>query len=218
MGCFINKIANHYDNLKIIGNERLIPMWMILNETLIKNSNDKKISPTISRGLMNSILTGRMYPGPLYNIIITRIRDDKDINYKRAAIIKAYLIRKHKVQENITVSLNENSSSIPYQLGRLFAVVEKAQLEGRNINAIKDQYFISASTTPISAFPVLLKLLQYNMPNGRRKISLKKLKDQILQKINMFPKNLSLDEQGEFILGYYHQTQWFYTRKEEKNE
>jgi CRISPR-associated protein Csd1 len=192
---------------------------MILNETVIKNAKDKKISPVLSKSLMNSIFTGRLYPSSLYNAIISRIRADRDINYKRAAIIKACLIRKYKlskIKEDITVSLNENSSSIPYQLGRLFAVLEKAQLEASNINTIKDRYFTSASATPASVFPVLLKLSLHHTAKGERTIYFEKLKGTILQMVDEFPKHLSLDEQGEFILGYYHQTQSFYIKKEDK--
>ena len=36
-----------------------------------------------------------------------------------------------------------------------------------------------------------------------------------MDKINYeFPKTLSLDEQGKFIIGYYHQEQAFYKKKE----
>jgi CRISPR-associated protein Csd1 len=216
---FTSRIADHYNNFKIIGNEKSIPIWMILNETVIKNAKDKKISPVLSKSLMNSIFTGRLYPSSLYNAIISRIRADRDINYKRAAIIKACLIRKYKlskIKEDITVSLNENSSSIPYQLGRLFAVLEKAQLEASNINTIKDRYFTSASATPASVFPVLLKLSLHHTAKGERTIYFEKLKGTILQMVDEFPKHLSLDEQGEFILGYYHQTQSFYIKKEDK--
>ena len=31
-----------------------------------------------------------------------------------------------------------------------------------------------------------------------------------------YPKKLNLDEQGKFILGYYHQVQKRYTKKEEQ--
>ncbi|AWK52121.1 type I-C CRISPR-associated protein Cas8c/Csd1 [Clostridium beijerinckii] len=216
---FTSRIADHYNNLKIIGNEKSIPIWMILNETVIKNAKDKKISPVLSKSLMNSIFTGRLYPSSLYNAIISRIRADRDINYKRVAIIKACLIRKYKlskIKEDITVSLNENSSSIPYQLGRLFAVLEKAQLEANGINTIKDRYFTSASATPASVFPVLLKLSLHHTAKGDRTIYFEKLKGAILQMVDEFPKHLSLDEQGEFILGYYHQTQSFYIKKEDK--
>lgn len=216
---FTSRIADHYNNLNIIGNEKSIPIWMILNETAIKNTKEKKISSVLSKSLMNSIFTGRLYPSSLYNAIISRIRADRDVNYKRAAIIKACLIRKYKLskmKEDITVSLNENSSSIPYQLGRLFAVLEKAQLEASNINTIKDRYFTSASATPASVFPVLLKLSLHHTAKGDRTIYFEKLKGTILQMVDEFPKHLSLDEQGEFILGYYHQTQSFYIKKEDK--
>lgn len=218
---FTSRIADHYNNLNIIGNEKSIPIWMILNETVIKNAKDKKISPVLSKSLMNSIFTGRLYPSSLYNAIISRIRADRDINYKRAAIIKACLIRKYKllkIKGDITVSLNENSSSIPYQLGRLFAVLEKAQKDvNPNLNStIKDRYFTSVSATPASVFPVLLKLSLHHTAKGNSTTYYEKLKGEILQKVSGFPKHLSLDEQGEFILGYYHQTQSFYIKKEDK--
>lgn len=218
---FTSRISEHYRCLNIVGNEKSIPIWMILNETVIKESKQKKISPILGKSLMNSIFTGGEYPSSLYNAIISRIRADRDINYKRAAIIKACLVRKYKLskkKEEITVSLNENSSSTPYQLGRLFAVLEKAQKDvSPNLNStIKDRYFTSASTTPASVFPTLLKLSLHHTSKAEYGISKEKQKGEILQKIDSFPRNLSIDEQGEFILGYYHQNQAFYTKKEDK--
>lgn len=234
---FVKRLADHYSNLDIVGKKAQIPLWVILNETLPKASkhkngdseeNDdknKKVSPALSKNLMNSILTESPYPVSLYNAIISRIRADKDINEVRAAIIKDYLIRKYKFYKNkeeITVSLNENSSSVPYQLGRLFAVLEKAQkeaLDKTTIKAtIKDRYFTSASSTPASVFPVLMKLSMHHTAKAEWGMSLEKQKGEILQKVNQFPKQLSLDEQGEFILGYYHQVQAFYTKNEKKGE
>lgn len=218
---FIKRIANHYENLNIIGNNKPIPIWMILNETIAKKSKDKKISPILSKSLMNSIFNGGLYPSSLYNAIISRIRADGDINYKRTAIIKACLLRKYNLFDkkgDITVSLNEKNSSIAYQLGRLFAVLEKAQKEANpNLNStIKDRYFTSASATPASVFPVLLKLSLHHTSKGERTVYFEKLKGDILQMVDQFPKHLSLDEQGEFVLGYYHQIQSFYTKKEDK--
>jgi len=37
-----------------------------------------------------------------------------------------------------------------------------------------------------------------------------------MSKLEMYPKRLSLEEQGKFILGYYHQTQKKYEKREEK--
>ncbi|MGH4140734.1 type I-C CRISPR-associated protein Cas8c/Csd1 [Clostridium sp.] len=218
---FIKRLANHYNNLKIVGNEKAIPLWIILNETLSKTSTAKKVSPVLSKGLMNSIFSGDLYPASLYNAMISRIRADRDINYKRVAIIKACLMRKYKlskIEEEISVSLNENSSSVPYQLGRLFAVLEKAQKEALGITTIKDRYFTSASATPASVFPVMMKLSLHHTTKAEYGANLENQKGQILDKVNEFPKHLSLNEQGEFIIGYYHQNQAFYVKKDKKGE
>ena len=48
------------------------------------------------------------------------------------------------------------------------------------------------------------------------KMSYEKKLSEIMEKLKLFPKRLSLEEQGEFVLGYYHQTQNFYEKKEDK--
>lgn len=119
------------------------------------------------------------------------------------------------------MGLNENSSNIPYTLGRLFAVYEAVQ-EAANpgINAtIKDKYFNSASATPAVIFPVLDSLCQKHLRKldaGLRVFydrQIGSLKN-ILDETN--PARLSLPEQGSFNLGYYHQKQTRYIKKEDK--
>ena len=119
------------------------------------------------------------------------------------------------------MSLNENSTNVPYTLGRLFAVYEAVQ-EAANpgINAtIKDKYFNSASATPATIFPILDNLAQKHL----RKLDTgyRIGYDRQIGKIkNIFgeayPTRLSLPEQGSFNLGYYHQKQFRYTKKEDK--
>lgn len=214
---FAKRISQHYKDLSIIGNDKSMPIWMVLSETVPKTSKDKKISPVLSKSLMASMFEGRNYPVSLYNTMITRIRADKDINYKRAAIIKAYLNRKNRLsnkEEGITVSLNEESLSIPYQLGRLFAVLEKAQKDAiQNLNTtIKDSYFTSACATPASVFPRLINLSFHHVKKAGYGIKMEKRKAEIIERISKFPTRLSLDEQGEFILGYYHENQDLYKK------
>ena len=45
---------------------------------------------------------------------------------------------------------------------------------------------------------------------------MKKLLTEIMDKLEIYPKRLSLEEQGKFILGYYHQMQKKYKKREEK--
>ena len=83
--------------------------------------------------MLRSILSGSPYPAALFNSVMTRIRAEKNINYVKAAIIKAYLLKAKnnanydKYKEVLTMSLNTKSDYIPYVLGRLFAVLEKTQ-------------------------------------------------------------------------------------------
>lgn len=115
--------------------------------------------------------------------------------------------------------MNENSKEVPYVLGRVFAVLEEIQEKANpGINAtIRDRYFNAACTTPGVVFPVLIRLKNSHI----RK--LEKLKGyyenqivELMAEINEYPKRLTLDEQGEFILGYYHQVQKRFTKKEER--
>ena len=117
------------------------------------------------------------------------------------------------------MSLNEQSANPAYLLGRLFAVLEKAQQEAiGDVNAsIKDRYFSSACASPASVFPVLLRLSQhyiskaeYGYVNDRRIQDILNLLD---VEQNPIPARLTLDQQGVFVLGYYHQRANFYLPK-----
>lgn len=119
------------------------------------------------------------------------------------------------------MSLNKNSTNIPYTLGRLFAIYEAVQ-ESANpgIKAtIKDKYLNSAASTPATIFPVLDNLCQKHL----RKLDtgLRIYYDRQISEVKnileeSYPLRLSLPEQGSFNLGYYHQKQTRYTKKEEQ--
>lgn len=120
------------------------------------------------------------------------------------------------------MGLYEESTNVPYTLGRLFAVLEHIQQEANpGINAtIKDKYFNSAASTPAHIFPLLLDLAQKHLrklSNEGSRISFNKQLGSITEKLGQeFPNRLTLPEQGSFYLGYYHQTQKRYQKKEEK--
>lgn len=153
-----------------------------------------------------------------------RIRAERNITWGRAAILKAfYLKNPHKdcPKEVLTVSLNEASANPAYTLGRLFSLYETVQQAANpGINStIKDKYFNSASAMPASIFPVLNKLYQKHLRKlevGNRVYYDKQVA--VLKEIlgESYPTQMNLAQQGSFDLGYYHQTQKRYTKKEEK--
>jgi len=230
-GDIISKVAEHYSDLDIIGVERLkgmISPWRML-KMLAVQEDAKNIPPLLGGQFLKSILSGQMYPQMLYSLAIARCRTGGEhggVNTIRAAIIKAFLLRQYRIKKqieregNITVSLNENSTNAAYLLGRLFSLLEKVQKDalGNNINAtIRDRYFGAASATPGSVFPLLLRLSRHHISKAEYgNASDKKIQD-VVNGLESFPAHLNMEEQGLFILGYYHQNQANYIKKE-KNE
>lgn len=223
---FIEKVTQHYRDLAIVKrfdkDPDFIPISWILRE-LAPLGDAKRIPPLLGGILMRSILTGMPYPQSLYNALISRIRADQEVNYIRAAMLKACLVRKQRyfnqgTEVKITMALNEESTNIAYRLGRLFALLEKAQEDATpGLNAtIKDRYFGAASATPASVFPILLRLAQHHMAKAEYGRSTDKRIEEVVGEIDRFPAHLNLDEQGLFVLGYYHQRQARFKKVEKK--
>lgn len=227
-GNFVSKVSKHYQDLRIEkqfeSDKEIFSLWRLLNETVSPKANDKATSPLLSGAVLRSILTGTPYPTALFNSIMVRIRAERDINYYKAAIIKAYLLRNSKkFREVLTMSLNEESDNRAYILGRLFAVLEKAQQDasdGQLKSTIKDKYFTSACATPASVFPVLLRLSQHYISKAEfgkaNDIRISKILEKLEIEQNPIPTHLPLDEQGVFVLGYYHQKNALYRKNNEK--
>ncbi|NLO78444.1 MAG: type I-C CRISPR-associated protein Cas8c/Csd1, partial [Methanomicrobiales archaeon] len=77
-------------------------------------------------------------------------------------------------------------------------------------------YFSSASSTPAVVFPVLLKLAQHHINKSDWGFKTNQAIEDILCEVNEFPAFLNLEEQGMFMLGYYHQRKANYQKKSEK--
>ena len=227
-GKLVERVVSHHIDLMI---EKLphapneISLRRILDETVPKKARDRKVNPLLAGAIMRSILLGAPYPQMLYTTILNRIKADGDINYIRVAIIKGCLIRNarneksHIKERMLTMSLNEENTSIGYNLGRLFACLEKVQQDATpKLNAtIKDRYFSSASATPQAVFPVLLRLAQHHIAKSEFGGLRDKEIQEVIGRVDKFPTNLSLEEQGQFVLGYYHQKQDFYKKADKKS-
>jgi CRISPR-associated protein Csd1 len=230
----VEKIMRHYKDLEMVkefdDQHTYLTIQDILKETVSPKASDKEAAPLLAGAVFRSILENTHYPAALYNAIINRVRADQDekytkkINYARAAIIKAYLLRKyrnqleHPIQEVLVMSLNEQSTHPAYVLGRLFAVLEKVQQEaiGEMNASIKDRYFTSACASPASVFPILLRLSQHHISKVGAYYHDKRI-ETILNKLdvenNPIPSHLSLDDQGVFVLGYYHERKDLWTSR-----
>lgn len=224
-GTLMKNVNDHHERLEIAGcRYPVTPLWAMLRETVNMKSTDKSPSPVMAGATARAIFTGTQYPASLLEAAMLRIRAEREITPGRAAILKAYYLKNPTEQcpkEVLTVALNENSTNIPYTLGRLFAVYEEVQEKANpGINAtIKDKYFNSAAATPAVIFPILdnLSLKHLRKLDTGLRIS----KEQQIGQLKCvleesYPIRLSLPEQGSFNLGYYHQKQFRFTKKEDK--
>ena len=221
-----------------------LSMWALLRETAIKNPNKPpKFQRQLVEEMLNAILTGSPYPSTLFTQVEIRIRAEREINREKAAIIKAYLRRnvakrqkdqKHIYKGVLGVELNISKTTyLPYRLGRLFAVLEALQSEAFKDNnnrdskpntTIKDQFFSSACATPVVAFPIIVDRAQKYLRKlkAKNKEGLARYYSDMMDEIignfgESYPAHLSLEDQGIFQIGYYHQRQRMYAKKEEKD-
>lgn len=203
----------------------MLPLWALLRETVNLNSRDKMPSPAMAGATARAVFSGGRYPASLLEGVMLRIRAERNITWGRAAILKAYYLKNpHEdcPKEVLTVSLNEESTNPAYTLGRLFSVYEATQQAANpGINAtIKDRYFNSACATPATAFPTLVKLAQKHLQkmSTPNEVHFSKQLTELMAQLpeTGFPARLSLPEQGAFEIGYYHQTQKRYAKKNEE--
>lgn len=229
-GRLMKNVNAHYERLEIVrpayAKTNILPLWAMLRETVNLNSRDKSPSPAMAGAATRAVFSGGPYPASLLEAVMLRIRAERNITWGRAAIIKAYYLKNpHKdcPKEVLTVSLNEASTDTAYTLGRLFSVYEAVQQAANpGINTtIKDKYFNSAAAMPAGIFPVLNNLCQKHLRklDGRQRVYYDK---QIMTLKGIlgesYPMRMTLAQQGSFDLGYYHQSQKRYTKKEdEKN-
>ena len=206
------------------------PLWRLLLE-LAPQRKSENIPPHLSGAVMRAILTGQPYPRALLTQTIVRIRADGDINSLRVAIAKAVITRPARKKHDATASqsvdvppwkdtlmaFDRNEPNVGYRLGRLFALLDYAQfLSVGLVNAgLKEKFFASASATPRRIFPSILRMSQNHLSDARkqpekrgRAIHTESEIKQVMDGLDAhtpFPTTLTLDDQGRFIVGFYHQ-------------
>lgn len=111
-----------------------------------------------------------------------------------------------------------NNNTPAYKCGQLFAAFERIQSEAQgDINTtIRDRFYGAASTTPSMVFGTLHKLMTAHLrklSKGRADHFQKLVSGIVALPMKELPNRLTLPQQAEFALGYYHQRQDFFTKK-----
>ncbi len=227
LGDLMANLHQHFADLSIVRSDRdpeFPSVWRLLRET-VRDSKD--LPPLLGGAVIRAILSGTPYPSLLFSALVRRIRADRQVRYLRAAAIKAHLNRNTRfgiqpLEKELDMALDPDRTEPAYHLGRLFAELEKTQEDAQpGINAtIKDRYFGSASATPGSVFPRLIRLCQHHLgklEKGSQTYHEKRIQA-IMDRLDDFPSHLGLRDQGLFAIGYYHQRQDLFTKKSKSNK
>jgi CRISPR-associated protein Csd1 len=230
LGEVLARVSKHFEQLAIVrqfDNEpKFPPLWRLLCQTAPLGKSEN-VSPVLAGGMARAMLTSGRYPQNLLPLVLDRIRSEHTVTYFRAALLKAFLIRNK--QQEVSMSLNLERKDRPYLLGRLFAVLEKAQEEAiPNANStIKDKYLASASATPGQVFHMLLKNSANHIAKLKKAHEEQKKKagfyydimtQDIIAGFDDYPATMKAEEQGLFMIGYYHQRKDFFTKKNQEDK
>ena len=219
---FAHNILQHFEDMNVGNSKR--PYFglrdMLGAVTLSKKHTDA--TPNLPDATVKSIFQGYPYPQTLFSAAIRRIRAEQEIYFYggpcRIAILKAYLNRLNSNNKKIEPMLDKENSNQGYLCGRLFAVLDKIQEDANNIHSIRERYMNAASSTPSSVFSTILNLSSHHSEklNEGKNIYFEKIKQEIMSKIDAdgFPTHLDLQDQGRFFVGYYHQREDFFTKKD----
>ncbi len=223
------QIKRHFEDCTVVhgpGQPEYLSLFRLLVSTAVQGKAEN-IPPNLGGEFMKAILAGTPYPFNLLSASIRRCRAEREVTYPRAALIKGILARRARFYQRngkeVGMGLDPSNTNIGYRLGRLFAVLEKIQEEANpGINAtIRDRFYGAASSTPVTAFPHLMKLKNHHLAkleNRVRAVNLEKAIGEIMCGIDDFPAHLDLHDQGRFAVGYYHQRQDFFKKHEPTTE
>ena len=237
-GAMLDNLYQHYERLDIARapyeKKYLVP-YRLLVETENPNAKQPAATSLLGGALLRSILGNQRYPEALFEQTILRVRATQDneerrtrkVTRGRAAIIKAYLIktatearrRSPWGPERRAFRRSLRAGKVGSRCSRAF---KKPQAPGLN-STIKNKYYDSASATPSVIFPIVIGLCDKHLTKLSRDskglaVHYEKMRGELLGKLDAFPKRLSLEEQGDFILGYYHQNQKRFEKRDAESD
>lgn len=222
------RVAAWFEDIALVRgpNDPEYPSLFRLLAAVALQGKADNIPPSLGGDLIRSIFTSAPYPTPWLNAAVQRCRAEQQVTYMRAAAIKAVLNRSmigsDSQTREIQPMLDIANPSTAYRLGRLFATLEKIQEEASpGLNAtIRERYYGAASSTPVAVFTTLMRLKNHHlvkMQSKGRVVNFERLLAEIMSGISDFPVHMNLPDQGRFAIGYYHQRQDFFARRDLAN-
>jgi CRISPR-associated protein Csd1 len=209
-----NNVGRYFESIDT-GSDQPLPLFVLMR-SLVLQGNLEHLAPGLVTDVFLAIVFGECFPQTLLVCTVGRCRVERQVTRERAAMLRAYLKRNANME--VTVGLDKENTSAGYRLGRLIAVLERLQRAAQNnpSKTIVDRYYGAASTRPAVVFPRLIAGAQHHLAKlaGGWAVFYQTRLGEVLDGIASFPQTLRLDEQGLFALGYYHQRQDFFKRRD----
>jgi CRISPR-associated protein Csd1 len=185
----------------------------------VGNGSNESPPKPVYRALLRSVIEGEQYP---YQAVLTSLGlclKPEGLRRNRVALIKGYLNRKYRNEgrKEFDVGLNEDATGIGYLLGRLLAVaddIQSASLGHGPNKSFSDRFRGALGATPGLVFHDIMNKVQAHMAKLKKvnpglQVCLDKKLSAIIEKIDTgaIPQRMAVDQQAEYVLGYYHQYQ-----------
>lgn len=176
----------------------------------------EKISPNVPKALLKCALEGKPLPEWLLYQAVKRTKAEQGVRKEHAAIIKMVLASQNKnfdEEGNGMEKLDKTNKEPAYLCGQLLGVLESVQYAamGKTNSTVIGRFYGTASSAPASVFGTLLRGAQAHLDKLRKNpvkegtyVALQRKLEDVQRDLTMFPKTLTLQQQGLFALGYYH--------------
>ncbi|MCL7489413.1 MAG: type I-C CRISPR-associated protein Cas8c/Csd1 [Desulfobulbaceae bacterium] len=250
------RIAQHFEDLEVVraphDREFLSLKQLLLatsrHSTKYPFGDREDIAPNLGGEIFRAVINGTTYPRTILQKMVNRVKSEQglcdkkgkqlaNVTHARAALIKGFLVRDSRLKgintKEVGKMLDKTNVNIGYVLGRLFAALEKIQIESHKKEGqkkpelnktIRDTYFSAATSNPLVIFKRLQDLAIHHLAkirnSGKSTVWLDKLMQEVMDKIpaSGIPVTLSLEDQGRFAVGYYHQRQDFFNKIEDETK
>lgn len=196
----------------------------LLRATVNSKSKVETASGAVGQSLLHVALKGGKLPDSILYQVVRRLRAEP-LQIEHVALIKMVLLSGENERNLDTMAeLDTDRNDPAYVCGRLLAILESLQCSALGkVNAtIVDRFYGTASSAPASVFSRLMRGAQTHLSTIRKDtpglaVNLEKRLQAILGKLTDFPAILTLQEQGMFALGYYHQREFGTNNKPDRS-
>ncbi|MDG3002828.1 type I-C CRISPR-associated protein Cas8c/Csd1 [Paludisphaera mucosa] len=228
VGDVATRLREYFDDVEIVRRFENTSRWPALSwlvRSLAQQGKFENVDADLARRVFLAILDGNPFPPTVLAAAVRRIRAEREDpkrgkqkhSRERLALVRATLNRRYRnddprikslISKEVSVMLDPECNNNAYCLGRLLAVLEKLQGDaiGTSGASIVDRFYGAASATPAVVFATLLRKAQHHQAKLAGAFYPRLIQEILdLLPAEAFPSTLTLEEQGLFALGYYHE-------------